>query len=109
MRLWHSKTWKRAEQKPASASADRRPSCVTGHLDALHREIIDNAVAAYVEWREECARVWDAYEGWARTCSEETARAYAAYRAALDREEAAAKVYALLMEPVADIFSTAPR
>lgn len=59
------------------------------------RQLVDDALVAYVEWREECLAVWDAYDRWVRTPPEENVSAtHAAYRAALDREETAADAYA---------------
>jgi hypothetical protein len=75
---------------------------------SLHqKQIVDDAVTAYVEWREECLAVWNAYGSWASAPREDVRRAHAAYRAALDREEAAAKVYAGLMRRVGDLVETA--
>ena len=73
---------------------------------ALQR-LVDKAVLAYVEWREECAAVWDAYARWASAPVRERAQADAAYRAALDREEAAANFYARLIARVGDLLQTA--
>ena len=67
------------------------------------QQLVDEAVDAYVEWREESEAVWVAYSRWASAATEDAGRAHAAYRAALDREEAAAKVYASLMEHVAEL------
>jgi hypothetical protein len=64
------------------------------------KQIVDDTVIAYVEWREECIEVWNAYGWWASAPPEDVRRAHAVYRAALDREEAAAKVYAGLMRRV---------
>jgi len=47
----------------------------------------------YAEWREECEAVHKAYERWTGSERAVRALAYAAYRAALDREEKAAAVY----------------
>jgi hypothetical protein len=69
-------------------------------------QIVDDAVIAYVEWREECMEVWNAYGWWASAPPEDVRRAHAAYRAALDREEAAAKVYAGLMKRLGDLVET---
>jgi hypothetical protein len=52
----------------------------------------------YVEWREESAAVQSAYDRWSSADREDTVCAHAAYRAALDREEAAATFYAVLIE-----------
>jgi hypothetical protein len=51
----------------------------------------------YVEWREECAAVHRAYERWHRASKDDRAAAFAAYSAALDREERASDVYAALI------------
>jgi hypothetical protein len=59
--------------------------------------MIDEAMDAYVEWREECLRVWDADRRWLSAERADAALAFRAYLAALDREERAAEVYADLM------------
>jgi hypothetical protein len=69
-------------------------------------QLVDEAVVAYVEWREESGTVWAAYSRWAGAAAEDAGRAHAAYRAALDREEAAAQVYASLIERVTKLLST---
>ena len=58
-------------------------------------------VDAYVDWREEGAAVWHAYERWTCAPRAEALFAFAAYEAALDREERAADVYAGLVMQVA--------
>ena len=74
---------------------------------SLHQtQIVDDAVIAYVEWREECIEVWNAYGWWASAPPEDVRPAHAAYRAALDREEAAANVYAELMKRVGHLVET---
>ena len=71
---------------------------VKARKPSLHQEqIVDDAILAYVEWREECVEVWNAYGWWASGTPEDVERAHAAYGAALDREEAAAQVYAGLI------------
>jgi hypothetical protein len=70
------------------------------------KQIVDDAVIAYVEWREESMEVWNAYGWWGSAPSEDVGRAHAAYRAALDREEAAANVYAGLMKRVGHLVET---
>ena len=73
---------------------------------ALQRRLVDEAVLAYVEWREECGAVRDAYGRWANAPAREGARVEVAYRAALDREEAAADAYAKLIARVGDLLET---
>jgi predicted aminopeptidase len=55
--------------------------------------LIDEAMERYVEWREECAAVYDAYANWTDAPMEEADLPFAAYSAALDREQSAATVY----------------
>jgi hypothetical protein len=64
---------------------------------------LDNAVHAYVDWRDECTAVWYAYRRWTKASTADAALAFGAYTAALDREETAAKVYAELMRRVDDL------
>lgn len=54
---------------------------------------VDALIDTYAEWREECEAVERAYGRWADCERAERHFAYAAYRAALDREEKAAAVY----------------
>jgi hypothetical protein len=80
---------------------------VTARKRSLRQKhIVDEAVIAYVEWRAECLEVWNAYGWWASAPLEDVRRAHAAYRTALDREEAAAKVYAGLMKRVGHLAET---
>jgi hypothetical protein len=70
------------------------------------RQTVDEAVLAYVEWREECTAVWDAYRRWARAPSADAAFAFGEYTSALDREQGAATVYAELMRHVGHLVET---
>ena len=54
----------------------------------------DEILDLYLDWREEAAAVADAYASWAGAPAGEEGRCFAAYTAALDREEAAARSYA---------------
>lgn len=65
--------------------------------DQTDNRLVDGAIDAYVEWREECDTVWGAYERWARADAADAQSAFAAYRAAVDREERASDVYAGLI------------
>ena len=53
-------------------------------------------VIAYAEWRMSCASVRAAYGQWSTASRTDARLAYAAYTAALDREDAAARVYSRL-------------
>ena len=68
--------------------------------ELIDKRLVDEAVDAYVDWREERASVWDAYARWASAPVADCRLAFSAYRAALDREERAAHVYAELMTRV---------
>jgi hypothetical protein len=80
------------------------------------KQLVDEAIDAYVDWRQECAAVWDAYQSWAQASVDEDKVAFSGYRAALDREERASHVYALLVTQittpppdVADVLGPASR
>jgi hypothetical protein len=62
--------------------------------EQVDKQLVDEAIGAYVDWREECAGVWDAYERWAHAPRVDAAGTFSAYRAALDREECASHAYA---------------
>ncbi len=55
----------------------------------IDSRLLDEAVDAYVDWREECAGVWSAYGRWLRATVVDAPLAFSAYRAAVDREECA--------------------
>ena len=63
----------------------------------------DALIDLYVRWREECVAVHAAYERWIGAPREDRPAAYAAYNAALDREERASDVYAELIRSVAPL------
>lgn len=68
--------------------------------ELIDRRLVDEAIDAYVDWREERASVWDAYARWTSADVADSPLAFSAYGAALDREERAAHVYAELMTRV---------
>jgi hypothetical protein len=63
----------------------------------IHPKLIDDVMDAYIEWRHQSADVDRAYRRWAASPAHDTALAFAAYLAALDREEIASRSYALLI------------
>jgi hypothetical protein len=69
------------------------------------RSAVDDLLEGYISWREACEPVWRAYERWIGSDRDERTLAYAAYVAALDGEERAARTYARHTERVAR-FST---
>jgi hypothetical protein len=74
----------------------------------IDRELVDETIDAYVDWRAERASVWDAYERWTCAHSEDAAFAFAAYQAALDREEQAGNAYADLSTRMAATLPAPP-
>ena len=74
--------------------------------ELIDERLVDEAIDAYVDWREERASVWDAYARWTSAHVADSPLAFSAYRAALDREERAAHVYAELMTRVSVVVPT---
>jgi hypothetical protein len=62
-------------------------------LAAEHPSVADLFIESYVCWREACEDVRSAYEHWRDCASPQRGLAFETYRAALDREEHAARVY----------------
>ena len=62
--------------------------------------LVDTMISAYVEWREACREVHDAYRSWASATGPRARVAFSRYTAALDAEERAAEVYATLVRRV---------
>jgi len=56
-----------------------------------------DAMVAYAEWRFSCTEVRAAYRYWSNAGRAQEELAHSAYIAALDREDAAAHVYAQLV------------
>ncbi|MBV8990206.1 MAG: hypothetical protein JO372_16770 [Solirubrobacterales bacterium] len=63
-------------------------------ISAPEATLIDQLLEFYCVWRAECAAVHTTYEQFAAAAPSERTLAFAAYLAALDREESAAQVYA---------------
>src|SRR2546421_12583880 len=88
---------------------DREPAMNTQN----EKRLVDEAIDAYVDWREACVAVSDAYQRWAQACSADAGLAFGRYRAALDREERASRVYASLVTQIVPtpvpVFGPAPR
>ena len=65
--------------------------------ELFDKRLIDDVFDAYIDWREDSAEVWEAYERWIAACRDKAGRAFSAYQDALDREERASQVYAGLV------------
>jgi hypothetical protein len=59
------------------------------------RSLVDELIGSWVCWREACEDVRRAYECWGRCKAPQRAAAFASYRAALDREDQAARAYSM--------------
>lgn len=66
--------------------------------EQTYSELGDALVDLYVTWREESGSVAASYQSWISAGRDEDQLAYAAYIAALDREEHAACAYQRLVE-----------
>ena len=60
----------------------------------LRPDLVDLLIDLYCDWRTACAEVWAAYERLNSASASERAVAFAAYTAALDREQSACESYA---------------
>jgi hypothetical protein len=67
-----------------------------GTIEHRINVMTDAYVEAYAEWVDESIGVQEAYESWSSAASGDARLAFAAYRAALDREEHASKCFAAL-------------
>ena len=70
--------------------------------------VIDDVMDAYVEWREECAAVEYAYLRWTIAPPTDGALAFAAYVAAVDREDRASTAYAEVIQRAAAMRERVP-
>lgn len=78
------------------------PRAVRGMASRARSDLVDELMDAYVDWREECLALEEAYARWSSVALDERNVAFAAYTAALDREEQASSVYAKRTHLVAD-------
>jgi hypothetical protein len=76
-----------------------------GELDQWMREqLFDEAFARYLDWLAESEAVNAAYAVWSRASRTDAALPFAAYGAALDREERAATVYGSVIDRIERLF-----
>jgi hypothetical protein len=64
---------------------------------------VDRMIGAYIDWREACLVVHDAYDSWASASGPRARVAFTRYIAALDAEERASDVYAGLVRRVGQL------
>jgi hypothetical protein len=72
------------------------------------RRLVDKMIDAYVDWREACRAVNDAYRSWASATGVGAIIEFTRYTAALDTEERAADTYARLVRRVARVIPSYP-
>jgi hypothetical protein len=75
----------------------------------LRERLIDEAFARYLDWLEESEAVNAAYGMWSRSACDDGTLPFAAYCAALDREEHAASVYRSVIHRAEQLFSGGER
>jgi hypothetical protein len=71
-----------------------------------HKRLVDSLMEAYVNWREACLRVSDAYGSWSSETGPGARPACERYMAALEQEERAAEVYAGLVRRTRHLVSS---
>jgi hypothetical protein len=86
-----STTATRARPSTTATRAEPSTAAATGLPGAAAASPGRSSRNAYEAWLEECAGVREAYESWSTAPSADVRLAYAAYHAALDREEHASK------------------
>jgi hypothetical protein len=74
----------------------------------IGKRLADRLIVAYVEWRETCLLVDDAYRTWSRAPRPEEETAFTRYAAAVDAEEHAADLYASLVRRVGRLTASDP-
>jgi hypothetical protein len=70
----------------------------------VRERLVDEALERYLAWRAESEAVDQAYGAWSSAPSAQGALPFAAYRAALDREERAASVYGSVVRRLEGLF-----
>ena len=59
--------------------------------------LLDGLIDAYIDWRDACDEVTEAYRWWTRELGRSNRSAFATYVATLDAEQRAAEAYAALV------------
>lgn len=75
----------------------RRPAIDPAALSSENKRLARRLTYAYVDWREECAALEAAYHRWVSADASDAELAFAAYGAALDREQRASVIYSELV------------
>lgn len=89
-------------RRPGGLQNNRHPAAAPGA--APGRADVDHILDDYINWREACLVVGEAYAGWKRAARHERALAFEGYVDALEHEEQVAKAYQWSVEHyVADL------
>jgi hypothetical protein len=78
----------------------RRSSSDVGDAPETFGSLIDEFIDSCLCWREACEDVRGAYQCWQQCNTARRGLAFASYRAALDREDQAARVYSMCADRV---------
>jgi hypothetical protein len=70
----------------------------------MRQDLLDEAFDRYLDWHAESEAACEAYGRWCSATAAEAADSFAAYGAALDREERAASVYGTLVARMKHVF-----
>jgi hypothetical protein len=73
------------------------PRASVATAKAIDSSLMDELFEWYLDWKEACEEVWEAYARWREAVSVDRSAAFAAYLAALEEEEDASGRYAELM------------
>lgn len=73
--------------------------------DPLSKQV-DEMMDAYVDWREACILVSDAYRWWSIAAGPDATVAFGWYMTALDREERTAEIYASLTVEIRELVAS---
>jgi hypothetical protein len=77
------------------------PGVRVGALAPPAEALVDEALATYMDWRDDERGVADAYARWCEAPGAEESLRFGAYAAALDQEQAAARDYAESIDALA--------
>jgi hypothetical protein len=72
----------------------------------MHERLVDEAFQRYLDWCDEAAALDAAYRKWTKAPRGERRLAFAAYSAALEREELASAQYQTLLEAAEQMLTT---
>jgi hypothetical protein len=84
----------------------RAAAQVTRMNRLTRKRLVDEMIDGYVDWRQTCHLVEDAYHSWSTAGRARAPVTFGLYSVALDREERAAEVYADLVQRVGHLVAS---